>query len=85
MHFVWATAVNGDKVPVNLEHVATMLRGKNDKGVEATSLFYGHIAVSVQGAVTYANTQVLETPEQLFTLPRIEMAPTRSAVKASRK
>jgi len=80
MHWVWCSGVNGDKVPVNLDMIATMLRGKNEKGVEITSMFYGTMAMNIQGQVSYANTQVLETPEQIFALPRIEIAPSRPAM-----
>src|SRR5688572_7685824 len=65
MHWVWCSTADGDKVPVNLERVATMARmkTKNKEGaeVEVTSLFYGCVAQHGAG-VHYANSQVLETP-----------------------
>jgi len=83
MHWVWATGVNGDKVPINLELIATMMRGKalDNQKIErdATLLFYGTVAVGMQGPI-YASTAVLETPEQIFALPRIEIAPSRPAM-----
>ena len=81
MHWVWCSTADGDKVPVNLEHVATMARikTKNKDGaeVEVTSLFYGYVAGPAGGGVHYANSQVLETPEEIFTLERINVAPSR--------
>ena len=73
MHWVWATGVGGDKVAVNLDLVASVARVKTDKGDNATALFFGSIAVNVQGQAHYGNTQVLETPEQLFQLPQVEV------------
>ena len=80
MHWVWCSTADGDKVPVNLEHVATMARmktkNKDGADIEVTSLFYGCVAQHGAG-VHYANSQVLETPEEIFTLERINVAPSR--------
>lgn len=86
MHWVWCSGINGDKLPVNLALVAAMMRGKatdNQKiERECTILFYGSVSASLQGPPVYGSSAVLETPEQIFTLPRIEIAPVRPAVKA---
>lgn len=78
MHWVYATDPSGKKIPVNLAAIPTMLRsivkdGEVEKPV--TILFLGGIAVSIQGGITYAQTQVLETPDELFALKPIEAGP----------
>lgn len=89
MHWVWCTEVmRGEKVAINLDLVATMSRGRvknaQNVDVECTSLFYGTLTMAVD-RIAYGSTTVLETPEQIFTLPRIEVAPARPIVKAGRK
>jgi len=88
--FIWCTeASRGDKVAINLDLVAAMARGKiktaQGQEVECTNLYYGSIAVTLQGAAAYGLTAVLETPEQILITPRIESAPIRPAVKTGRK
>lgn len=77
MHWVWATSADdGKKIPVNLAVLFSMLPVPAKEAVPArTVLFLGGITQSIQGQVTYASTHVLETPDELFALPVIEVGP----------
>lgn len=85
-HWVWCSTATGEKVPVNLELVATMARqkakGPDGGDIEVTALFYGHAAALPGGGVHYANSQVLETPEEIFMLERVDVAPSRAKAKS---
>lgn len=86
MHWVMATEYpTGVKVPVNLAAIFSMRRAKVPdnrpgslvgKHTEITMLFIGGIAVTYPGGqrvLDYANVQVIETPDQLFKLPKMEV------------
>ncbi len=78
MHWVWATDPAGKKIAVNLAAIFTMLR-TTIKDAEAekpvTILFLGGVAISIQTQTIYAQTRVLETPDELFALKPIEVGP----------
>lgn len=71
MHWVWATdAHTRNRIPVNLAAIPTMARAKRPDGVSVTILFIGGIAVRGDQDV-YAQTHVLETPEELLAAPAV--------------
>mgnify|MGYP001569366816 CR=1 FL=1 len=75
MHWILATLPDGKKAPVNLDAIPSMQRGTvadGDKSTPVTLLFLGGIAVAIQGQISYAITSVLETPEELLALPKME-------------
>lgn len=73
-HWVWATDVNTlQRVPVNLTSIPTMLPVKRPDGSWATALFLGGIATTVDGNFIYAQAQVLESPQELFSSPKIKL------------
>lgn len=86
MHWVWATTIEGERVPVNLAAVPTMTR---TKGADAcTILFLGGVTLLPTGVPAYAQTRVVETPEALLTAPVIKVAPNqrgRTKPKAAAK
>lgn len=82
MHWVWATDRDGNRVPVNLAAVCSMMRGKtkvmNGAGLvemDVTMLFLGGVAIQQDGSALWANTQVRETPDELFAMKPIEVGP----------
>lgn len=73
-HWVWATDANTlQRVPVNLTCIPTMLPVKHRDGSMVTALFLGGIAAVQDGAFIYAQAQVLESPQELFSSPKIKM------------
>lgn len=73
-HWVWATdATTNQRIPVNLTAVPTMLSLSRPDGSKVTALFFGGLAFDQKGAVHYAQTQVLESPAELFSSPKIKL------------
>lgn len=73
-HWVWATdATTNQRIPVNLTAIPTMLSLTRADGTAVTALFIGGIAFDPKGAVHYAQSQVLETPAELFSSPKIKL------------
>lgn len=97
MKWVKATTTEGNEHYVNLEALPAMLRTKvrdpqdetGEKMIDATIIFLGGIAIDGGGAVRYATTFLVETPEQLLGLPEVqpeEPKPKRlKAVKGGRR
>ena len=75
MHWVMATTPDGKKTPINLAAIPSMDRGKLDDGKGVTILFLGGMCISVGGEISYARTLVLESPEELFALPKVQVGP----------
>jgi hypothetical protein len=95
MHWVLLTEPGGNRVAVNLENIACMSprkasypHAKPPFEGEVTAIFYGAVATTVQGGTVYANTQVLETIEEIMTAEPIELGfdadlpPSRTVRKA---
>ena len=74
MHWVLATNPDSSKTHINLAVVVQMRRTDAGNGM-ITQLFFGGIAITIQGQVSYAHAQVLETPEQLFALAPVMIGP----------
>lgn len=73
-HWVWATdANNRQRTPVNLTAIPSMLQIKKLDGSMVTALFFGGMAFDQNGTVHYAQAQVLETPAELFSSPKIKL------------
>ncbi len=73
-HWVWATDVNTkQRVPVNLTSIPFMLPIKRQEGFAVTALFIGGVAIAADGTYVYAQAQVLETPQELFSSPKIKL------------
>lgn len=71
MHWVWATDANtNQRIPVNLAAIPTMMRATLPVQRQITILFLGGIA-RVDGRDYYAQTHVLESPEELLIAPVI--------------
>lgn len=71
MHWVWATdAHSRQRIPVNLAAIPTMTKVAGQDGAR-TILFLGGLAIDAAGKHHYAQTHVLETPEELLALPAV--------------
>lgn len=75
MRWIRATGINNEPVYINMAAVQTMMRAPNGK---STMLYLGGMALREMGEgppqVHYANTQVLESPEQLLAMPVVDPA-----------
>lgn len=73
-HWVWATdADTKQRIPVNLGAVPTMITLKRPDGSQVTVVFLGGMAIDPTGVVHYAQSRVLESPQELFTSPKIKL------------
>lgn len=73
-HWVWATDANTrQRVPVNLTATPFMLPVKKQDGSMVTAMFFGGMTIDANGAIHYAQAQVLETPQELFSSPKIKL------------
>ena len=72
-HWIWATDANTkQRIPVNLTAIHSMLPVKRPDGSAATALFFGGMAFD-GGNVHYAQAQVVEAPQELFSSPKIKL------------